>query len=56
MSAEEFVEWVIGDSAVLGEEEIGGEWVKEGSSASQRGPERALPNNRACRAHRNRFL
>jgi hypothetical protein len=36
MSAEEFVAWVIGDSAALGEEEIGEERIKEGASASQR--------------------
>jgi hypothetical protein len=39
-----------------GEEEIGEEWMEEGSSASQRGPERPLPNTRAYRAHHHRFL
>jgi hypothetical protein len=32
-----------------GEEDISWEWMKEGSSASQRSPERALLNTRACR-------
>jgi hypothetical protein len=51
MSVKKFAASVIGDSAALGEEEIGEEWIEEGGSASQRGPERALPNTRACRAH-----
>jgi hypothetical protein len=58
MGAEKFVAWVIGDSAALGEEGIGEEWMEEGSGDSQRGPERALPNTKAFRAHHHhhRFL